>query len=76
MPEGTLASAGKPADAYDPARQHAAEVRHTFFSRGIMSATDIPPGLFVMPGFYTATLRRAAMDRSQSTVPAGRVAQA
>jgi hypothetical protein len=30
MPEGTLASAGKPADAYDPARQHAAEVRHTF----------------------------------------------
>jgi hypothetical protein len=46
------------------------------FSRGIMSVTGIPPGLLVMPGFYIATLRRAAMDRSQSTVPAGRVAQA
>jgi hypothetical protein len=46
------------------------------FSRGIMSVTGIPPGLLVMPGFYIATLQRAAMDRSQSTVPAGRVAQA
>jgi len=35
-----------------------------------------PAGLLVMLGLYAATLRRATMDRSQSTVPAGRVAQA
>jgi hypothetical protein len=46
------------------------------FSRGIMGASGIPLGLLVMLGLYAATLRRAAMDRSQSTVPAGRVAQA
>lgn len=46
------------------------------FSRGIMSASGIPLGLLVMLGLYAATLRRAAMDRSQSTVPTGRVAQA
>jgi hypothetical protein len=46
------------------------------FSRGIMSATGIPLGLLVMLTLYAATLRRAAMDRGQSTVPTGRIAQA
>jgi hypothetical protein len=45
-------------------------------SRGFMSGTGIPLGLLVMLGLYAATLRRAAMDRSGSTVSAGRVAQA
>jgi Glycosyltransferase family 87 len=45
-------------------------------SRGLAGATGIPLGLMVLLALYACTLRRALLDKENSILVAGRVAQA